>query len=97
MTQLLSGENRGGEPEPNSLGLGFAVFGVGNGGSTLGWVVAGRSLIERSAVPCVRGFTTGDPLSSSVAGFLLSPGTVNRVMPSDDPTNCSRSTCVLGL
>jgi hypothetical protein len=35
MTWLLSGEIRGGESEPDPLGLGFAVSGVGDGGSAL--------------------------------------------------------------
>jgi hypothetical protein len=35
MTWLLSGEICGGESEPDPLGLGFAVSGVGDGGSAL--------------------------------------------------------------
>jgi hypothetical protein len=83
MIRLLSGEILGGEPDPNLLGLGFAEFGVGEVGSTLWYDVAGQSLIIRSAIPLVRGSTTGDPLSyPSVAGVLTSPTTVNGVMPS---------------
>jgi hypothetical protein len=35
MTQLLSAEIRGGEPDPKPLGLGFAMSGVSDGGSAL--------------------------------------------------------------
>jgi hypothetical protein len=35
MTRLPSGEIHDGEPEPNPLGLGFVVSGVGDGGSAL--------------------------------------------------------------
>jgi hypothetical protein len=35
MIQLPSGENLGGEPDPNLLGLGFVESGVGEGGSVL--------------------------------------------------------------
>jgi hypothetical protein len=48
-------------------------------------------------VPRIRGSTTGDPLSSSVARALLGLATVNRVMPSGGPANRLRSTDVLGL
>jgi hypothetical protein len=58
MTRLSSGEIRGGESEPNPLGLGFAVSDVGDGGSALWYGVAGRSLIVRSTVPLVRGSVT---------------------------------------
>jgi hypothetical protein len=85
MTRLPSGEIRVGEPEPNSLGLGFFMTGVGDGGSALWYGVVGRSLIMRSAIPRIRGSTTGCPLFSSVAGVLLGPA------------NCLRSTCDLGL
>jgi hypothetical protein len=44
MTRLPSGESRGGEPEPNPLGLGFAESGVGEGGSALWYGVVGQSL-----------------------------------------------------
>jgi hypothetical protein len=81
MTRLPSGENCGGEPEPDPLGSGFAVFGVSDGGSALGLGVVGRSLIMRSVVPHVRGSTVSDPISSSIAGVLLGPTTMNRVMP----------------
>jgi hypothetical protein len=100
MTRLPSGEIRGGESNPNPLGLIFAVSGVGDGGSTMWYGVAGRSLIVRSAVPLVQGFTAGDPLSSSsssVVGVLLGLATMNGVMPSGGPTNRSRSTCDLGV
>jgi hypothetical protein len=96
MTQLPSGENRGGESEPDPLGFGFVVSSVGDGGSALGWEVAGRSLIMRSAMLCVRSSTACDPLSSSVAGVLLGLATMNGVMPSGGPANRPRSTCVLG-
>jgi hypothetical protein len=42
MTWLLSGESFEGEPEPDPLGLGFAVSGVGDGGSILEWGVPDR-------------------------------------------------------
>jgi hypothetical protein len=48
-------------------------------------------------MPLVRGSTAGDPLSSSVAGVLLGPATMNEVMPSGDLANRPRLTCVLGL
>jgi hypothetical protein len=35
MMRLPSGESLSGEPDPNPLGLGFASFGVGDGGSDL--------------------------------------------------------------
>jgi hypothetical protein len=35
MMQLPSGESRGGELDPDLLGLGFASSGVGDGGSSL--------------------------------------------------------------
>jgi hypothetical protein len=35
MMRLPSGESHGGESKPDPLGLGFASFGVGDGGSTL--------------------------------------------------------------
>jgi hypothetical protein len=44
--------------------------------------VADRSLVERLAMPRIRGSTTGDPLSSPVAGALLGPATMNGVCPS---------------
>jgi hypothetical protein len=94
---LPSRESRGGEPEPDPLGLGFVMSDVGDGGSALGWGVAGRSLIMRSVVPRVRGSNANDPLSSSVVGVLLCPVTMNGVMPSGGPANRPRSTCVLGL
>jgi hypothetical protein len=95
---LPIGEICGGEPEPNPLRLGFVMSSVGDGGSALWYGVADRSLIVRSAIPSVRGSTTSDPLSSSsVAGVLLGPATVNGVMPSGGPAINPRSTCVLGL
>jgi hypothetical protein len=98
MTRLPSGEIRGGEANPNPLGLMFAVSGVGDGGSAMWYGVAGRSLIVRSAVPLVQGFTAGDPLSSSsVVGVLLGLATMNGVMPSGGLTNRPRSTCDLGV
>jgi hypothetical protein len=50
-------------------------------------------------VPRVRGFTAGDPLSSSsvVAGVLLGATTVKGVMPSGGPASRPRSTCDLGV
>jgi hypothetical protein len=97
MTRLPSGEICGSESEPNPLGLGFAVFGVGDGGSALWYGVAGRSLIVRSIIPCVTGSTVGASLSSSSdVGVLLGPGIMNGVMPSSGPANCPRSTCDLG-
>jgi hypothetical protein len=96
MTRLPSGEIRGNEPEPNLLGLGFAVSSVGDGGSDLWYGLAGWSLIVKLVVPRVRGSTAGDPLSSSIVHFLLGPATVNRVMPSGGPGNRPRSTCDLG-
>jgi hypothetical protein len=76
ITRLPSGEICGGEPEPNPVG--FVVSNVGDGGSTLWYGVADRSLIMRSVVPRVRGFTAGDPFSSSssVVGVLLGPATL---------------------
>jgi hypothetical protein len=60
--------------------------------------VAGRSVIERSAMPLIRGSTAGDPLlSSSIVGFLTSPATVNEVKPSGGLANRPRSTCDLGM
>jgi hypothetical protein len=50
MTQLPSGVIRGGEPEPNLLGLGLVSSSVGNGGSGRWKGVVGRSLIVR--LPC---------------------------------------------
>jgi hypothetical protein len=98
MTRLPSGEILGGEPDPNPLGLGFAESGVGEGGSALWYGVVSRSLIVRSVVPLVRGSIASDLLScSSVAGFLISPITVNGVMPSGGSANRPRSTCVLGM
>jgi hypothetical protein len=98
MIQLPSGESLGGEPDPNLLGLGFVDSGVSEGGSALWNDVVGRSVIERSAVPLVRGSTTGDPLlSSSVVGVLTSSATVNGVMPSGGPASRLRSTCALGM
>jgi hypothetical protein len=93
MVQLPSGEILGGEPDPNPLGLGFDVSGVDDGGSALWHGVAGRSLIVRSVVLLVRGSTIVDPLScSSVTGVLISPATVNGVIPSRGPTNRPRLT-----
>jgi hypothetical protein len=98
MTRMPSGEICGGEPKPNSLGLGFAVSSVGDGGSSLWYGVASRSPIMRSVIPLVRGSTAGDPLScSSVAGVLISTATVNGVMPSGGPANHPRSTCDIGV
>jgi hypothetical protein len=98
MTRLPSDEIHGGEPVLNPLGLGFAVSGVGDGGSALWYGVVGRSLIVRLATPLVRGSTAGNPLSSSsVAGVLLGPATVNGVMPSGGPARRPRSTCDLGV
>jgi hypothetical protein len=99
MTRLPSGEIRGGDPEPNSLGLGLASSGVGDGGSGRWKGVASRSLIMRLPIPLVRGSTTGDPLHSSSfdARVLTSLATVNGVMPTGGPTNRLRSTCVLGV
>jgi hypothetical protein len=61
MIRLPSGESLGGEPNPNPLGLWFVESGVGEGGSTLWNGIAGRSMIERSIVPLVRGSTVDDP------------------------------------
>jgi hypothetical protein len=98
MTLLPSGESNGGESEPNPLGLGFAKFGVGEGGSALWYGIASWSLIVRSAVPLVKGSIAGDPLSCSfVVELLTSLATVNGVMPSGGPANRPRSTCVLGM
>jgi hypothetical protein len=97
MIRLPSGEIHDGEPEPDPLGLGFASFGVGDGGSGLWEGVAGWSMIERSTVPIVRVSTASDPLLSSVAGALTSPTTVNGVTPSGGPASCPRSTCDLGV
>jgi hypothetical protein len=63
MMRLPNGESHGSEPDPNPLGLGFAPSGVGDGGFALWYGIIGRSLIIRSAIPLVRGSTTGDPLS----------------------------------
>jgi hypothetical protein len=62
MMRLPSGECLGGEPDPNPLGLGFVESNVREGGSALWNGVVGRSLIERSAVPLVKGSTASDPL-----------------------------------
>jgi hypothetical protein len=71
MMHLPSGESLGDEPDPNPLALGFVESGVGEGGSALWNGVVSRSVIERSAVPLVKGSTTGDPfLSSYVVGVL---------------------------
>jgi hypothetical protein len=96
MTQLPSGEIRDGEPEHDPLG--FSSFGVGDGGSDRWKGVAGRSVIERSIVPLVRGSTAGDPFPSySVAWVLLGAATVKGVAPSGGPASCPRSTCDLGM
>jgi hypothetical protein len=96
--RLPSGESLGGEPDPNPLGLGFVVSGVGEGGSALWNGVAGWSVIDRSVVPLVKGFTAGDPLlSSSVVGVLTRSATVNGVMPFGGMASRPRSTCVLGM
>jgi hypothetical protein len=97
MIRLPSGELCGGKPEPDPLGLGFVVSCVGAGGSAPGWEVVCWSLIVRSPMPRVRGSTAGDPLSSSIAGVLLGPATVNGVVPSGGSANCPKSTCVLRL
>jgi hypothetical protein len=97
MTRLPSGKSFGGEPEPDPLGLGFAVSGVGDGASARGWGVPDRSLIVRSVVPHVRGSTTGDPLPPSFAGALLGSATVNGVMPSSGPAKRSSSTNDVGV
>jgi hypothetical protein len=56
MTLLPNGESHGGEPEPDPLGLGFAVFGVGDGGTTLGCRGGGCTRLvtahEISHAPC---------------------------------------------
>jgi hypothetical protein len=70
MIQLPSGAILSG------LGLGFAPFDVGDGGSTLWYGVAGRSLNVRSVVPLVRGSTTGVPLPCYVAKALTSSATM---------------------
>jgi hypothetical protein len=78
MMLLPSGESLGGELDPNPLGLGFVKSGVSEGGSALWNGVAGRSVIERSDMPLVKGSTTDDPLlSSSIVGVLTRPPTVN--------------------
>jgi hypothetical protein len=98
MTWLPSGEILGNESDPNPLGLGFVESSVSEGGSALWNGVAGRSVIEISVVPLVRGSTASDPLlSSSIVGVLTSWATVNEVIPSGGPTNRPRSTCVLGM
>jgi hypothetical protein len=57
-----------------------------------------RPVTERSAVPLVRGSTTGDPLpSSSVEVVLLDAATVNGVAPSDGLASRPRLTCDLGM
>jgi hypothetical protein len=95
---LPSGESLDSEPDLNPLGLGFVVSGVGEGGSALRNGVAGWSVIERSAVPLLKGSTVGDPLlSSSVVGVLTRSATVNGVMPFGGLASCPRSTCVLGI
>jgi hypothetical protein len=98
MVRLPSGEILGGKPDLNPLGLRFVMSGVGDGGSALWYGAIGRSLIVRLVIPLVRGSTTNDPLScSSVAGVLISPATMNGVMPSGRPANRPRSTCDLGV
>jgi hypothetical protein len=90
---LPSREIHGGEPRPDPLGLGFASFGVGDGGSDRWKGVAGRSLIVRSAVPLVRGSAAGDTLScSSVVGVLLGVATMKGVMPAGGPSSHPKST-----
>jgi hypothetical protein len=84
---MPSGEIHDGDPKPNLLGLGLASSSVGDGGSSRWKGVTGRSLIVRSVVPLVKGFTVGDPFCSSVAGVMPSGGSANR----------PRSTCVLGV
>jgi hypothetical protein len=98
MMWLPSGESLGGELDPNLLGLGFVESGVGEGGSALWNGVADRSVIERSVVALVKGFSIGNPLlSSSVVGVLTRPTTVNGVMASGGPASRPRSTCVFGM
>jgi hypothetical protein len=71
MTRLPSGEICGGEPEPNPLGLGFVMSGVGDGGSDLWHGLADWSLIMRSVIPRVRGSIVGDPFLLLLQGFFL--------------------------
>jgi hypothetical protein len=72
MTRLPSGEIRGGEPEPDPLGLGFASSNVGGDGSGRWKGVASQSVIERSTMPLVKGSTVGDPfLLLLLQGFFL--------------------------
>jgi hypothetical protein len=61
MIRLPSGESLTSEPDPNLLGLGFVESGVGESGSALWNGVVGRSVIERSVVPLVRGSGVSDP------------------------------------
>jgi hypothetical protein len=48
-------------------------------------------------VPRVRGFTVGEPLSSSVVGVLLNPAIMNGVVPSGgQPPNIDLCSWVVG-